>query len=323
MSREPNSSACFAPIARRFIWGLLALGICLPATAFAQNEKPEHALFLMNADGSNRRQLVDLEHYNAQGSPSFSPHGKMLAFDAWRAGQGESSSKAHIFIANADGSGAKDLGDGAMPSWSPDGKQIVFSRYTPNHGVWMMNPDGSNKAPIDNRGWCGQWSPDGKKIAYTVRHGGANFCIYDVKSQERRYLFEYDEDSEPYRMIQWNYCWSPDSKRLCFKAQRQDQQYEVAVISIQGQAEGFDVCFLLEKHPAAEDLAWHPDGKKVLVSMTNTQAKNTRHLFVFDPDGDGPPKPLPHQTAEWANLNGAWTPDGKQIVFSSRKVDKM
>ena len=300
--------------------GSSGLWTSFPQTASGQDKAlPEHALFIMDADGTNRRQLVTLEDHTAQGSPCFSPDGKSLAFDAWRPGKGESSSKAHIFIANADGTGAKDLGDGAMPSWSPDGKQIVFTRYSPSHGVWTMNADGLQRILIDSVGWCGQWSPDGKKIAYTKYHSGANFVIYDVKTKNQRLLFEYDEDSEPYRQIQWNFCWSPDSKRLCFKAQKQDQNHEVAVISANGQADGFDVCFDLE-NPAAEDFAWHPDGKKVLVSMVNPDAKNTRHLFTFNPDGDDPPKPIPHQTAEWANLNGCWSPDGKQIVFSSRKV---
>ena len=29
---------------------------------------------------------------------------------------------------NADGSGKVDLGHGASPSWSPDGKQILYQR---------------------------------------------------------------------------------------------------------------------------------------------------------------------------------------------------
>ena len=294
----------------------------IPSLAAAQQPLPEHALYIMNADGTNRRELVSHADFKSQGSPCFSPDGKWLAFDAWRPQAGESSSKAHILVTKADGSGPKDLGDGAMPSWSPDGKQIVYTRYSPNHGVWTMNADGSNKTLIDRSGWCGQISPDGKKIAYTKYHqGGANLCLFDVKTKAQTFLFEWDEDTETYRQIQWNFCWSPDSKRICFKAMKKDETWEMAVVSAKGQVDGFDVCFPLEK-PPAEDLAWHPDGKKILVSMINAKEKNTRQLFTFDPDGDDPPKPIPNQIADWANLNGCWTPDGKQIVFSSQKLDR-
>ncbi len=302
--------------------GVVWIGGLLSSAAWAQQALPEHSLYIMDADGGNRRLLVQRDDFTATGSPSFSPDGKKLAFDAWRSKQGESSSKAHILVTNADGTGPQDLGDGAMPSWSADGKRIVFTRYSPNSGVWLMNADGSKQQLIDGQGWCGQWSPDGKKIAYTKYHrGGANLCVFDVNSKAQTFLFEWDEDTEAYRQIFWNFCWSPDSKRLCFKAQRQDGSHEVAVVSAQGQADGFHACFQLEK-PAAEDLAWHPDGKKILVSMDNTKQKNTRQLFVFDPDKDEAPKPLAHQSDEWANLNGAWTPDGKRIVFSSRKLDR-
>jgi len=302
--------------------GLFVLVWVFAQAAFAQTALPKHPLYIMNADGTNRRQLVSLEDFPSQGSPCFSPDGKQIAFDAWASHKGESSSKAHIVLTKADGTSPKDLGDGAMPSWSPDGKQIAFTRYSPNRGVWTMNADGSNKTLIDSRGWCGQFSPDGKKIAYTKYHeGGYNLCVFDVKSKAQTFLFEWDEDSEPYRRIQWNFCWSPDSKRLCFKAQRRDESWEIAVISAKGVADGFRPCFTLEK-PPAEDLAWHPGGKKILVSMINTQAKNTRQLFTFNPDKDAAPKPIPNQSTDWANLNGCWSPDGKQIVFSSRKLDR-
>ena len=317
-----NSTVSKCGMNRVLLLGLAWLGGLLPSTAWAQQALPELSLYIMDADGGNRRLLLAMDDFTSIGSPCFSPDGKKLAFDAWRSKQGENSAKAHILITNADGTAPKDLGDGAMPSWSPDGKQIVFTRYPPNTGVWLMNADGSKKELIDAQGWCGQWSPDGKKIAFTKYHrGGANLCIFDVNSKAQTFLFEWDEDTEPYRQIQWNFCWSPDSKRLCFKAQRKDGSYQVAIVSAQGQADGFKACFQPEK-PAAEDLAWHPGGKKILVSMINTKQKNTRQLVVFDPDEDEAPKPIGHQSDEWANVNGSWTPDGKRIVFSSRKLDR-
>lgn len=318
MCRSPNRvlrlRASLFPIGIVSLW--------LSPTVFAQTKLPEHSLYLMNADGTNRRQLVAPTEFTAHGSPCFSPDGKKLAFDAWRAKKGESSSKAHIVVTKADGTSSQDLGDGAMPSWSPDGKQIIFTRYSPNSGVWVMNADGSGKALIDRSGWCGQCSPDGKTIAYTKYHqGGANICLYNRKTKAQSFLFEYDEDTEPYRRIQWNFCWSPDSKQLCFKAQRRDETWEVAVVSAKGMVEGFTPCFTLEK-PPAEDLAWHPDGKKILVSMANLKEKNCRQLFIFEPNANTTPQPLPNQSPEWANLNSSWTPDGKHIVFSSRKLEQ-
>lgn len=318
MPKRSNGSVRL--IGRIWVLGLLTLFFAIPS--LAQTPLPEHSLYIMNADGTNRRPLVGSEEFAAHGSPCFSPDGKKLAFDAWRAKQGESASKAHIVLTKADGTSLKDLGDGAMPSWSPDGKHIIYTRYSPNRGVWIMNADGSGKTLIDGRGWCGQCSPDGKKIAYTKYHqNGANLCIYDRKTKAQKFLFEWDEDSEPYRQIQWNFCWSPDSNQICFKALRSDQTWEIAIVSADGVSHGFHPCFTLEK-PAAEDLAWHPGEKTILASMTNSQQKNIRQLFTFEPKTDTIPKPVPNQSPEWANLNGAWTPDGKQIVFSSRKLEK-
>ena len=61
---------------------------------------------------------------------------------------------SHLLTCQADGQGLKDLGTGAMPSWSPDGKRITFSCYDPR-GVWTMNADGTSRELLDAEGWGG------------------------------------------------------------------------------------------------------------------------------------------------------------------------
>lgn len=37
---------------------------------------------------------------------------------------------------------------GQDPNWSPDGKQIVYTKYVPNGRIWIMNADGSSKRQL-------------------------------------------------------------------------------------------------------------------------------------------------------------------------------
>ncbi len=84
-------------------------------------------------------------------NPAYSPDGTKLAFDAHEDGVSwESGTQWDVWVMNADGSGRRNLTAGNNvndwgPSWSPDGKTIVFLSGLENvYDLHLMNADGTN-----------------------------------------------------------------------------------------------------------------------------------------------------------------------------------
>lgn len=309
----------------RYCWLFcVAVFFATPTVCTAQSDsgnapaKPVTLQLYVLSDGDeNAKPLALNTDYDGQGSPQWSPDGKLIAFDAWRESSGETFGKAHVFVINADGKNLRNLGIGAMPSFSADGQRIAFSRYSPNRGVWTMNVDGSQKELLDAEGWCAKWSPDGNKIAFTVHRGRTNIVLYDVKAKTRSSVLT-DEHSQMYSSIYWNYCWSPDSNRLCFRARRPDGTHDVAITDASSSGNGFQVRL---QQVTGNEFSWHPNGKTILFAMPNPMRK-LRQLYTINPDGKDQPRWLRSQPLDHINVCGSWSRDGKQIVFSSKPIVK-
>lgn len=72
---------------------------------------------------------------------------------------------------NADGSDKKlltnNLGHNFYPSWSADGKTIIFTRMTgEKQELYSMLANGSDLKPVGVDTFYARQSPDGKKLAY-------------------------------------------------------------------------------------------------------------------------------------------------------------
>jgi TolB protein len=296
------------PLLRRIMFHRLDADgdAALSSNEFLFKTKPPNSLYKLNADGSGWTLLYQSKETPSCGSPAVSPDGKLIAFDGYTPQTGINGSR--IFVMTIDGQDRRDLCDGLMPSWAPDGKQFCCCRYGESYGVWIMQADGTPVKKIA-RGWGGQWSPDGKRIAYTV---GEELFAYDIEKEESVLILPKSESA--YQQIYWNLAWSPDSKQVAFKGVRTNNKEELALLVM----EPSDPPKLKVIHKGPErfdnDVAWSPDGKRLVFGIVSGEKK--RHLlFELDPSQDAPPKLIPGQDPEVGSvLNSCWTPDGRQII---------
>jgi len=122
--------------------------------AFASSRAGARQLFVMNADGTNIHQVINLD--NMGGRSTWSPDGTRLAF--YRGPKGD----RNIYIINVDGSGLVQLthgGDNLGPSWSPDGNWIAFTSFRDgNNEIYIIHPDGTGLTRLTNTP-ISDWQP--------------------------------------------------------------------------------------------------------------------------------------------------------------------
>ena len=152
------------------------------------DEHPHREIYVMDADGRNQQRLTD-NHDNDQ-SPSWSPNGKRIVFSSDRHVHLKSEVRItdEIYVMDVDGGNLQRLTENRVydwfPSWSPNGKRIVFASDTKgdlqNFEIYVMDTDGDNQQRLtENRKNDGfpSWSPDGERIVFHSNRDG-NYEIY-------------------------------------------------------------------------------------------------------------------------------------------------
>ena len=264
----------------------------------------ESEIRAVSADGAT---VIAIPGYPIICSPEISPDGRWVAVDGWK--QGQSNVEAHMFIVDLKSDELKDLGIGCIPHWSADGRQIGYSKY--GKGVFIRTIDApEEEISVDPQGWSIHFSYDGLKAAYNKR---GNIVIHTLATNEKRLVFP--ANGSPYNYIEHNFCWSPDSQRICFKGHRRNGTVEVGIVWVTGNDPKLRI--RCDATTVQSDFAWNPDGQRIMFPKLPA-AGQYQQLHEVDPDGDGPDVRYLKQPERRNNGGMCWSRDGKTLVFMSR-----
>lgn len=232
---------------------------------------------------------------------------------------------AQIYTMSPDGSEQTRLtNDGynhGPAAWSPDGKQILFSRseYEPfgrfrpgdytsgpydaeGQGLFVMNADGTNKRRlIEDRFASGAaWSPDGTLIA-TER--GGQIHVMNSDGADRRLIVN---DA----LWDGTIAWSPDSSRIAFM---REQRYVQDIYAVNVDGSGVERLTNAPREYVEIDpryLAWSPDGTQIAF-LAGKDYDND--VYVVRADASEQWR-VTHQPD--TRLFLTWSPDSRHIAYA-------
>jgi TolB protein len=246
---------------------------------FQSNRTGMAQIFVMNADGSDVRQLTDRE-LGAE-TPKWSPDGQTILFAAYL---GENDND--LFVMDPEGDNVQQLTDGpgydGHPSWSADGERIIFNSD-------RTSPD--PEAP-----WNRRWHE-----IFSIRADGTDLRQHTTQQTICTYPgYAPDGERIVYRKI-------VEGPGLSWDLSTITRNSEVFVANVDGSDE-----MNLTSNAAFDGWpAWSPDGAWIVFSSNRAGPANVGQLYVVSPDGGDARKVT---EGPWGYAQPTWSFDGKGLL---------
>jgi TolB protein len=246
--------------------------------AFVHRERNMQKIYVMNSDGTERKQLSD-GYWDSW--PVWSPDGTKIAFKR----KATKDSATDLYVMNADGHQEKLLAQNVEfqdpPSWSPDGSKIAFASWRERDkscsscwsSIHVIDADGSHEVQLTGARFFSHptWSPDAKRIAFV----DGSLFVMDANGSNQVELLK---NHQPYLVSSAS--WSPDGREILFYG-FESSNNESGIDKVRATIRAINPDAGASKVRLVNygtDPVWSPDGAKV-VFVRGTE------LYVMDASG--------------------------------------
>jgi serine/threonine protein kinase/dipeptidyl aminopeptidase/acylaminoacyl peptidase len=175
---------------------------------YSSNAGGNRDIWIMNADGSQQRQLTNDAFVNYQ--PAVTPDGRYVVFVSERAG------RPNLWRMNLDGGNPTQITNGSgehNPAVTPDSRSIIYvSATVPTTHLWKVPLEGGQPVEITNKmSNMPAISPDGKSIAcaYWDEQLNSKISLALLSINGGAPIRTFEQQPEAWR-------WSPDSRSLIY-----------------------------------------------------------------------------------------------------------
>lgn len=250
--------------------------------------------------------VIDIDHRRSWGisggiydGPAVSPDGEKIAYVTLKIGLPESG--YDVYVMNVDGTGSQRVSDiegrENSPSWTPDGKQIVFYSYLYNTPGIPVYSQSAGQNPSDRTIIVDFYKVNPPYVYWpldpvAVSPDGRMVVLAD-------YIWTFDRDGSNVRHFDRYFhspAWSPDGKTLAGLSVASDSDMQITSVSvILFDSLGAEPTTLISLPASGTvgfwagtdnqfSLCWSPDGSKIAFTRQDG-IEYGAHIFLINRDG--------------------------------------